>query len=223
MRQLLVVLAVLGLAVAPALGDSASKDGTYTPYEQPANNVPTSTRADYEYNTGGPINCVPTTGGSATGWASFFITVLQNTTGHDMCLQELGFPCGGPPVSWGWVVWTNLPGMNPPAGDPYSANFHGGFTPVDPNPGSFPPTIYTYIDVSSQGIVIGNGTYWAFGYENPGMGGQVNFNGVTTYGWWSGMWDPDSGWGRTAVLQVFANYGISPVEDSTWGQIKALF
>jgi hypothetical protein len=222
-KRLLFVTAVLAMTVAPAMGVTASKDGTPIEPNPGPGNVPTGTRADFEYNTGGPINVVPTLGGSATGWGTFFITVLYNDTGHDLCLQEFGFPCGGPPVSWGWVVWTNLPNMNPPPGDGYSSNYNGGFTPADPNPGTFPPTTYTYIDVASESIVIGAGTYWAFGYENPGMGGQVDFNGVTTYAWYLGMWDPDPGWGRTAVLQVFANYGTTPADDTTWGEIKALF
>jgi hypothetical protein len=110
-----------------------------------------------------------------------------------------------------------------PGGNAYSAEYYGSFTPVDSNPTTFPPTTYTYIDVSTESIVIADGTYFCFGYDNTGNGGQTTFNGVMTWAWYGGWWDPDEGWGRTAILQVKANYFGTPVEESTWGAIKSFF
>jgi hypothetical protein len=77
--------------------------------------------------------------------------------------------------------------------------------------------------VSAAGIVIPDGTYFCFGYDNTGTGGQTTFNGVDTWAWYNAYWDPDQDWGRTAILQVKANYFGTPVSETTWGAIKSLF
>lgn len=224
MRKFLVLAAVLTLALAPAFADTASKDGSPA-IENPGDiNFPSPTRTDYEYNTGGTIDFVPTTGGSHDGWGEWFIGTVFNDTGQDVTLVEFGFPCCGPPTEeYGWLVWTNVGGFVPPAGDAYTAEYHGSYTPVDPNPDTFPPTVYTHIDVSGAGIVFAAGTYLCFGYDNTGNGGQTDFNGVDTWAWYTGMWDPDQSWGRTAILQIKGDFGATPVDDTTWGAVKALF
>ena len=79
------------------------------------------------------------------------------------------------------------------------------------------------MDVSGRALLIEPGAYFCFGYDNTGMGGQTAFNGVDTWAWYGGMWDPDQSWGRTAILQVKANHFSTPVAKSTWGAIKALY
>jgi hypothetical protein len=224
MKRLLVLAAVLTLAVGPATAETASKDGTPVIVNPGDVNEPSPTRSDFEYNTGGVIDFVPDSGGSSSGWGEWFIGTVFNDTGQDICLQELGFPCAGPPTEdFGWLVWLDVGGYVPPAGDAYSAHYYGAFTPVDPNPETWPPTTYTYIDVSGEGIMVAAGTYFCIGYDNTGMGGQTSYNGVETWAWYGGMWDPDSYWGRTAILQVKANFGVTPADDTTWGSVKALF
>jgi hypothetical protein len=222
--MLLIVVAALAFA-APALAYTVSKDGTPADVTLPAQQGPASpVRADFEYNTGGSINFVPDLGGSATGWAEWFVTTVHNTTGQQLRLVELGFPCCGPATgTYGWIVWKSVGGIVPPAGPASTAEHYGQFTPVDPNPATFPPTVYTYIDVYAQNIVIPVGAYFCFGYDVTGNGGQTYYNGVMTWGWYNGAWDPDQPWGRTAILQVKANYVTSPVEETTWGAIKGLF
>ena len=221
----LMVLAALLLIVSPAFAQTASKDGTPAIYIAGDQGPTSPVRADYEYSTCGSMDCVPTTGGSHDGWAEYFITTVYNNTGQSLHLVELGFPCCGPPTDiYGWVVWTNVGGMVPPFGPANTADFFGEFTPVDPAPDTFPPTVYTYIDISAAGVVIAPGAYWCFGYDVTGNGGQVDYNGTDTYGWYGGTWDPDAGWGRTAVLQVKANFsGGNPTEESSWGAVKALY
>ena len=46
--------------------------------------------------------------------------------------------------------------------------------------------------------------FW-FGYTNPGLSGQIDYNGVDTFGWFQGSWDGDGPWGRTTVMQFKAN------------------
>jgi hypothetical protein len=224
-RKVLALLGVALLIAGPALGASAHKDGTPTDNQSPT--VPgqeSQYRADWEYNTGGSIDFVPTTGGSSTGWGEWFITTVYNGTGFDITLTEFGFPCSGPATgTYGWVVWLNMPGIEPPIGDATTADYYGAFTPVDPDPGTFPPTVYTYVDVSMEGIVIPAGTYFTFGYDNTGTGGQTTYNGVETWAWYSGLWDPDVNYGRTAILQVKGDFAPIPVLESTWGQVKSLY
>lgn len=224
LRRLMAAFVVLAFAAPAVLADSAHKDGTPTNNQAPgAPGTESTYRADFEYNTGGAIDFVPTTGGSSTGWGEWFITTVYNDTGQDLVLTELGFPCSGPATSdYGWLVWLNMPGLVAPVGDATTADYFGPFTPVDPDPGTFPPTVYTYVDVSGAGIVVPAGTYFCFGYDNTGTGGQTAFNGVETWAWYGDLWDPDINYGRTAILQVKAMYGGVPTENSSWGQVKAL-
>lgn len=225
LKRLLALGVLTTFVVLPALAASAHKDGTTTPNQTPT--VPqteSQMRADWVYNTGGAENFVPTTGGSATGWGEYFITTVQNNTGQDLTLVELGFPCSGPPTDFlGWLVWLNLPGMVAPVGDASTADYFGEFTPVDPDPATFPPTVYTYVDISAANIVVPAGTYFCFGYDVTGNGGQTSYNGVETWAWYTGIWDSDVPWGRTAILQVKGVYGAVPTEMSSWGQIKGLY
>ncbi len=224
-KWFMAVTALLALVVVvPASGDTADKTGTPVRIQPAPPSTPSSLLIDWEYNTGGAINTVPTTGGSATGWAEWFVTTVQNTTGQPLHLVEFGFPCAGPPTGqYGWVVWPNF-SNSPPPGPPESAPLHGPFTPVDPDPNTFPPTVYTYVPVAGENIIVPAGDWFTFGYDNTGMGGMISYNGVETWGWYQNMWDPDSFYGRTAVLQVRANYaGATAVGPGTWGAVKALF
>ena len=225
LTKLLLAVAILALIVSPALGEtSASKDGSWVKPRPVAPGESSTIRYDFQYNTGGVLDFVPTTGGSSDGWGEWFITTAYNGTGMDLILVEFGFPCCGPPTeAYGWVVWTGMGGYVSPGGNVYSAEYFGSFVPVDPDPTTFPPTTYTYIDVSAEGIVIPDGTYFCFGYDNTGTGGQTTFNGVDTWAWYDGLWDPDQSWSRTAILQVKANYFGTPVSRSSWGAIKSLF
>ena len=178
---------------------------------------------DFEYNTGGALGTVPTTGGSSTGWGEWFITSVLNDTGQDLKLMEFGFPCCGPATGpYGWIVWIDVGGLAPPAGEASTADYYGTFTPVDPGPGTFPPTVYTYVDVSAFDVIIPAGNYFCFGYDNTDTGGQIVFNGVDTWAWYEGLWDPDQAWGRTAILEVLADY-YTALDRTTWGSIKSTF
>jgi hypothetical protein len=222
MKKLLVVVAMLAIAASPLLAATASKDGT------PVTPVPASpgersqVRADFEYNTGGAIDFVPDLGGSATGWAEWSITFVDNTSDCDLVLSELSWPCSGPASgAYGWIVWPNQGALPGPAS---TATYYGPYTPVDPNPATFPPTTYSYIDVSASNVPFALGSTLCFGFDNTGMQGMTAYNGVVTYGWYGGIWDDDSPYGRTVIMQLKANCaGTVPTENASWGQVKALY
>jgi hypothetical protein len=223
MRRLLLLVAILALAAGPALAaNSASKDGAPFNGVTAPDNVRSATRALFEYNTGGTMDMVPTMGGSATGWAEWTIAFVTNTSGQDLCLTEIGWPCGGPASGpYGWLVWMNQPSL---PGAAQTAQFYGPYTPVDPNPLSMPPTVYTYINISDQQIAWPSGATLCFGLDNTGMQGMIGYNGINTYGWYGGIWDDDGPYGRTCLMQIKADpCGEIPTEHSTWGAIKALF
>jgi hypothetical protein len=219
-----IALLILAIAAASALGGSASKTGAgVEPKTGPASD-PSTIRYDWAYNTGGGLDFVPDLGGSNDGWGEWFITTAYNNSGEDLLLVEFGFPCAGPATeTYGWIVWLDMAGYVAPGGGAYTAEYWGSFTPLDPDPETWPPTTYTYVDVSTEGIVVPDGTYFCFGYDNTGMGGQTSYNGVETWAWYGGYWDPDVSWGRTAILQVKANFHGTPVDESTWGAIKGLY
>ena len=177
--------------------------------------------ADFEYNSGGAMGTVPTTGGSSDGWGEWFVVSILNDSGQELTLTELGFPCCGPATGdYGWVVWTDVGGLTPPSGEASTADYFDAFTPVDPNPETFPPLTYTYIDVTAENIVIAEGAYFCIGYDNTGNGGQVVFNGTDTWAWYGGAWDEDQGYSRTAVIEVSGDFASS-LNRNTWGAIKA--
>lgn len=178
---------------------------------------------DWEWNSGGTIDITPTLGGSDDGWGSYFITTVENDTGNDVMLTEFGFPRGGPGIVE-WVLWYDVGGINPPSGDYTTADESGDFDPVSDDPDEFPPTTYTYVDISDEELIVEDGWYLCFGYENPGMGGQISYNGTQTWSWYYGAWDPDQNWERTAILQVKGNYyppvSVQPI---SLGKVKATF
>ena len=177
---------------------------------------------DFEYSTGGSMGTPATTGGSNTGWGEWFITSVLNDAGQDITLTQIAFPCCGDASGlYGWVVWTDVGGLVAPAGDVSTCDYYGSYVPADPD-STFPPDTYTYVDLSSENIIIADGDYFCFGYDNTQIGGQIGANGNETWSWYNNMWDPDSGWGRTALLEVYANYTIA-LEHDTWGAIKSSF
>lgn len=222
MKKLLLCAAMFLVCASPAFALTASKDGTPIAPSPGPISEPSLTRADWEYNTGGQIDFVPELGGSATGWAEWSIAKLTNTTGDDYVLVELSWPCAGPPSGpYGWIVWTDQPTLPGPAN---TAEYYGPYTPVDPDPNTFPPTTYTYIDVSAENVPFLAGTTSFWGFDNTGMQGMTAYNGVETWGWYGGIWESDVSWGRTVVMQLKANFaGGTPVENVSWGAVKALY
>lgn len=221
MKKLLLLVSAIALIALPALAADGvvGKKGETLPYSdlpaQPGNG---GTRADVEYNTAGAVDTPATLGGSWDGWGEYFIGSWLNLTGQDVTLAEISFPCGGTLPS-NWVIWItdNLPG------GPGSETFGGPFTPASDDAVTLPPPFYTYVDISAEGIMVPANANIFFGYQNPGIGGQIEYNGVDTYAWYGGAWDPDPAWGRTAVLQLKGNFGGVATDAKTLSQVKVLF
>lgn len=122
------------------------------------------------------------------------------------------------------MVWVDVGGMTFPSGGPTTADYHGGFTPLDQGPCTIPGS-YTYVDIVSEGIIVPPGAHFVFGYQNTDHGGLTLYNGTETWGWdsvWEEWWS-DSVSGYTAVLQVKADYVVSGLEKDSWGGIKSLY
>lgn len=216
---LLAVLAIASLALAADPGVVGKNGQTLPVIDQPAQAAGQTTRADVEYNTAGALDTPATLGGSADGWGTYFIASWANLTGQNVYLAEFGWPCGGPgPVDW--VVWITSGGM---PGAPGTQTYSGSWVPASGDDVTLPPPVYSYIDVSGEGIVVPADMVMYFGYENPGLGGQVEANGTETWAWYEGGWDADSGWGRTAVLQFKGSFGGVATERTSLSSIKALF
>ncbi len=206
MRKIGVSLVVVLILVSPVFSGVVGKDGSVLPDRaDTTTNQRSPVQAGWEWSSGGTIDVVPTTGGSWDGWGEYFIVQVTNDTGSDQQIIEFGFPCGGTIPSQ-WMVWLDSAMPASFAGGDYS----GAFTAVDPDDQTLPPVNYTYVDTSADGVVIPAGqTFW-FGYQNPGLSGQIDYNNVETYGWYQGAWDGDGGWGRTTVMQFKANAAAQP-------------
>jgi len=165
--------------------------------------------ADVMFNTAGTMDISATQGGDYEGWGTHFIGRWTNSTGEGVSVSEFGWPCGGFWVA-SWYVWISetLPGA------PGTQDFKGSFLAASEDETEYPPSLYTYVDVANEGIEIPAGSTMYFGYSNPGMGGQITTNGVETWSWYDGIWDSDSAYNRTAVLQFKGNFiSTSGVED----------
>ena len=173
--------------------------------------------ADVEYSTTGAMDTPAALGGDRDGWGTEFITRWDNATGHDVIIEEFGWPCGG---WWSqfWYVW--ISDTLPP--DPYTLEYYGSFVAASEDDTEWPPSVYTYVDVSGEGLVVPAGASMYFGYGNPGMGGQIGFNGVQTYSWLDEAWDMDGDFGRTAVMQFKGSFGTVAVQDETPGSAVLL-
>ncbi len=206
MRKSFLFLAVIILAVGLAQAGVVGKDGSTLPDRTGTDtNQRSPLQADWEWSSAGTIDVVPTTGGSWDGWGEHFIVQVTNTTGSDQLVMEFGFPCAGTIPSQ-WIVW-----LDPAMPASFSGgDFSGAFTATDPDDQNFPPVNYTYVDVSADGVVIPDGQVFWFGYTNPGISGQIDYNGVDTYGWYGGAWDSDGAWGRTTIMQFKANIPTQP-------------
>ncbi len=168
--------------------------------------------ADVEYSTTGAMDTPATLGGDRDGWGTEFITRWDNDTGHDVIIEEFGWPCGGWWAQF-WYVWISdtLPA------DPYTLEHYGSFVAASEDDTEWPPSLYTYVDVSGEGLVVPAGASMYFGYGNPGMGGQIGFNGVETFSWLDDAWDMDGDFGRTAVMQFKGSFGTVAVHDEAPG------
>lgn len=157
--------------------------------------------ADVEYSTTGALGTPATQGGDRDGWGTDFITRWDNTTGRDVAIEEFGWPCGGWWAQF-WYVWIidSLPS------NPYTLQHYGSFVAASEDETEYPPSVYTYVDMRNEGIVVPAGASMYFGYGNPGMGGQIPANGVATYSWYEDAWDMDGNFGRTAVMQFKGSF-----------------
>jgi len=219
---LLSFLLLLALTSSSAIAADGvtGKNGETTPMSDRGATQPVSrdVRTDVEYSTTGTMDTPATLGGDREGWGTDFITRWTNDTGNDVAITEFGWPCGG---FWSqfWYVWIS---DTMPA-DPYTLEFFGSFVATSEDDLEWPPSQYTYIDMTDEGIIIPEGATMYFGYGNPGMGGQIAFNGVETYSWLEDVWDMDGDFGRTAVMQFRGEFASVPVEGQTLTGVKGLF
>jgi hypothetical protein len=164
----------------------------------------TALASDVEYSTAGAMDTPATLGGDRDGWGTEFVTRWDNDTGQDVVLEEFGWPCGGWWAQF-WYVWITdtIPD------DPYTLEYYGTFVSESDDDTEWPPSTYTYVDVSEEGIVVPAGASMYFGYSNPGMAGQVAFNGVETFSWFEDAWDLDGDFGRTTILQFRGSFAVT--------------
>ncbi len=218
MKRLVIFVGLFALVASVCFGATGivGKKGQITEISDYVTGPNSEVRTDFEYNTGGSIDFVPDESGLAEGWGSHFMGFVNNNTGQNIYLTELGFPCAGT-ISSSWFV--SLGAM--PGG--LNFDFTGPLTIVDQGDPS-PPTVYSYADLSETGIAVPPGVDIYFGYINPGVGGQTLFNGVDTWAWYQGGWDSDQDWNRTAILQLKASFEDPvAIEIETFGTIKALY
>jgi len=206
----MIILCLAGAVQAAELG-IVGKSGQAVPVSDTSETYNNSEIfADVMFNTAGTIDIPATQAGDYDNWGTHFLGRWSNDTGQDVAVVEFGWPCGGFWVT-SWYVWISetLPGA------PGTQDFQGSFLAESEDETEYPPSIYTYVDVSEAGIVIPAGQTMYFGYGNPGMAGQITTNGVETWSWYEGNWDQDITFNRTAVLQFKGNFVAPSDVDNT--------
>lgn len=177
----------------------------------------TALGADVEYSTTGAMDTPATHAGDRDGWGTEFIARWDNATGSDVHLDELAWPCGGWWAQF-WYVWVT---DTRPA-NPYTLEYYGTFVATIDDDTQYPPSAFTYIDVSGRDIVIPAGGSMYFGYSNPGLAGQVAYTGTSTWSWLDDQWDRDGDFGRTTVMQFKGSFQATPVGDGALPTALAL-
>lgn len=165
--------------------------------------------ADVEYSTTGTMGTPAVHAGDRDGWGTEFVTRWENNTGHDVRVEEFGWPVGGWWAQF-WYVW--ISDTLPPS--PYELQFYGSYVALIEDDSQYPPSQYTHVNISGEGIIVPAGASMYFGYGNPGLAGQILFNGVETYSWLDGPWEMDGDFGRTGVMEFKGAYtDVSAVGD----------
>lgn len=223
MRKIALVILFVVLVLAPAVfaahqapTGKNSQMAELTPAV--ASPIPSTVRAMVEYNTAGEVDTPATAAGDRDGWGTEFVTRWDNTTGEDITITEFGWPCAGWWANF-WYVWisTELPA------DPYTLEFYGSFVAAVEDDTEYPPSMYTYIDMTEEGIIIPAGASMYFGYGNPGLAGQVYGSSAPTYSWYEDSWDSDNGFGRTTILQFKGDPAPVDTHGERFGSVKALY
>jgi hypothetical protein len=175
------------------------------------------------FNTGGEMFTPPTYGGTASGWAYYIL--------HEYCfplgltVARFGFPTNqyssDPiPMPVEWVADCEV-GDIYAISSPYSFDWtwRGTFYPAG-DPDTSPPDTYTVVGTSYFWVSEGQTMVW--GYENAGLCGLVEYNGVETIGWYMNYWDSDAPYGRTSLMQ-FTAYDPTPTAERSLSAIKSLY
>jgi hypothetical protein len=159
-------------------------------------------RFDFEYNTTGVLDQIPT----HISTAPFYIyaaATIENDTGEWLRLRNMSFPAmeATRGAEWRWVVWTGMGAAGPPPGVPISSDYSGHFPA--------PQDIYTYTEIPLNAfeIIIPPGDFFSVGYEcGLGHAGLYKAPTADTYRWNGSDWFNVEGEGYTVIMQVMADF-----------------
>lgn len=186
-------------------------------------------RSTLEFNTGGEMFMSSTIAGSASGWAYAILHIYhyEDPVYTPMQMREFGFPTciwsSDPiplPVDWYLEITAeDLPALP----NPYAFNWdhQGTFYPTTGD--SNPPSVYEVVDVVPLDIFFEDGDALYWGYENAGLCGQIEYNGVETLGWYIDQWESDAPYGRTCLMQFSADHLVTASNERSLGEIKSLY
>lgn len=163
--------------------------------------------------------------GASPGWTDYTCVNFEAPAGGPFSLDEFHFYGFGPdnmPVD----VWEVADLFFPPISIITSGTFL-------PGSAAWPPGGWDVADISGLGVTMNTGALFGLGTDfamfqyMSGIGlADAYGDGNPGHSWaiWSGMWTDDTyGYGYDSGIRAGLNGGGTPVEQTTWGGVKALY
>lgn len=218
MRKVLLALAIIAMTAPAMARDLVPWSGTP--------GTPMANRADVVLEYDGWETIGFASYGISPNWTDYTAVNFETPAGGPYSLAEAQYYVFGPAGMLA-DVWSVSDLFQPPV-----ALIGTGltFTPVA---AAWPPAAFSVGDVSSYGIVLNEGDLFAVATDFAmfaGMSGiglaDAYADGNPGHSWaiWGGSWTDDTyGYGYDDGIRAGLNTGITPVESTTWGGVKALY
>lgn len=218
MRTLILALAVLAMSTPVLARDMVVWSGSP--------GAPANQRADVVLEYDGWETIGFSGYGMSPDWTDYTAVNFETPAGGPYCLAEAQYYVFGPgamPAD----IWSVADLFQPPTSMVATGI---SFSPAGT---AWPPGAWSVGDVTGYGIILNAGdlfavaTDFALFAQMSGIGlADAYADGNPGHSWaiWGGSWTDDTyGYGYDDGIRAGLNMGVSPVEQTTWGGVKALY
>lgn len=167
-------------------------------------------------------------------WGDAAAAIFENDLGVEVTLDMIRFMCTNDDAdSSYWGINTAVTSLTDSGA--FESIFISGwtisdtYTAAEAYTGS-PPTLWTEVDVSGEGVTVADGDFFAVAYgldEDETASGSIGLvdGDITgyTYSVWESEWYDDQSYEATAVLNAVVTWDNTAVETTSFGYIKGLY
>jgi hypothetical protein len=232
-KNLLIALVILGLMTAPAFAEKAAS-GDYVPAKPYS---PSYTDGSYEYTWAddeATSQGLPHWMADPDYWGDAAAAIFENDLGVEVTIDTIRFMCTNDDTdSSYWGINTAVTSFTDTGA--FESIFisewtiSDTYTAAEAYTGS-PPTMWTEVDVSGEGVTVADGDFFAVAYgldEDETASGSIGLVSMDTTGYtysvWESEWYDDQSYDATAVLNAVVTYDNAAVETASFGHIKGLY